>query len=189
MKNYRCIKILNNSSGITRSFMVFQKCFVSFHCFSVPPYCECDACAVCVCLYWPSCPLSWLLIKRLVYAEKHSGGVCFDLLPIPSLYSFIARSPLSCLSLALSLQPPVCSADFARWELTLKCQTAEGVISCSDMKTLGALGFECGLKRRRGAFHHVPSPGGNKEITVTQMNGRPNLHLFPPCRSSCDGSR
>lgn len=102
----------NNSFGVTRSFMVLQKCFVSLH---VRLLCSTvlwmwRVCTVCVCVYWPSCPLSWLLIKRLLYAEKHSGGVCFDLLPIPSLYSFIARNPLprsrstlSCLSLAFCL--------------------------------------------------------------------------------------
>ncbi|KAA0722496.1 hypothetical protein E1301_Tti011871 [Triplophysa tibetana] len=38
-----------------------------------------------------------------------------------------------------SRSPPDCSADLARWEPVLKCQTAEGVISCSDMEMLGAL--------------------------------------------------
>lgn len=52
------------------------------------------------------------------------------------------------------------------------------------MKTLGALGLKCGLKRRTGDFHHAQSPRGNKEITYMRMNSRPNLHLFLPVEAA-----
>ncbi len=113
-----CI-IINNSytiihnSYFTTNYIVYgiAKMFFCIACSAfVPPHFGSDVCSVYVCVYWPPCPFSWLLIKRLLYAEKRSGGVCFDLLPIPSLYSFIARnplprsrSPLSCLSCAFCL--------------------------------------------------------------------------------------
>lgn len=138
---------------------------------------------VCVCVYWPSCPLSWLLIKRLLYAEESAlifSPFLHSTLSSPGTPSLAFTAPFL-VSLALSVT--LASSLFRRlypMGARAKMPNSRRVISCSDMKTLGALGLKCGLKRRTGAFHHALSPRGNKEITYTRTNSRPNLHLFLP---------